>query len=63
MQLSRKKTKMEFKALDGVIRTTNNNNEKVSTSHKCSELDKMVPEMLGVSAAIMENVIFCHQEG
>jgi hypothetical protein len=35
---------------------------QVSTSHKCSEIDKLVPEMLGVSSAIMENVIFCHQE-
>ena len=61
MQLTKKQTRMEFKALDGVIRTTNQNDEKVSTSHKCSELDKQVPEMLGVSAAIMDNVIFCHQ--
>ena len=52
---------MEFKALDGVIKTTNQKNDKVSTSHKCTELDKQVPEMLGVSAAIMDNVIFCHQ--
>ena len=62
MQLSKKKTKLEFKALDGAIRTKNDNGENVSTSHKCSELDRHVPELLGVSPAIMENVIFCHQE-
>jgi DNA repair protein RAD50 len=62
MQLTKKAKKMEFKALDGVVRTTNDRDEKVSTSHKCSEIDKLVPEMLGVSSAIMENVIFCHQE-
>ena len=30
-------------------------------SHKCGELDKQVPYLMGVSKAIMENVIFCHQ--
>jgi len=35
---------------------------KTSMSHKCGELDKQVPYLMGVSKAIMENVIFCHQE-
>ena len=58
----RKRSKLEFKALDGVIRTMNDQNEKISMSQKCSDLDKMIPEMLAVSPAILENVIFCHQE-
>ena len=62
MQLSKKKTKLEFKALDGAVRTVNDANEKISSSHKCTELDRHIPELLGVSPSIMENVIFCHQE-
>jgi DNA repair protein RAD50 len=62
MQLTKKKTKLEFKALDGCIRSAGENNQSISTSHKCTELDKHVPDMLGVSPAILENVIFCHQE-
>ena len=62
LMLSRKKTKMEFKQLDGVIKTINDNGEVVSLSQKCSDLDKHIPELLGVSGAILENVIFCHQE-
>ena len=62
VQVTRKKTKMEFKALDSLLRTTNSAGEKISTSMKCSELDKQIPEHLGVSAAVVENVIFCHQE-
>ncbi|CAM9975589.1 unnamed protein product, partial [Phaeothamnion confervicola] len=62
-QLSQKKTALTFKALDGVIRTKDDaTGEKLSINHKCSELDKQVPNYIGVSAAIMENVIFCHQE-
>jgi DNA repair protein RAD50 len=62
MQVVQKKTSLTFKGLDGVIRMTNKAGEKVSMSHKCSELDKQLPELLGVSKAILENVVFCHQE-
>ena len=31
-------------------------------SHKCTELDRQIPLLLGVSKAILENVVFCHQE-
>lgn len=33
-----------------------------SLSTKCAALDEEVPSQLGVSKAILENVIFCHQE-
>lgn len=62
LQVTRKKTKLEFKALEGVLRTTDDNDEKVSISMKCSDMDRILPENLGVSPAILENVIFVHQE-
>jgi DNA repair protein RAD50 len=62
LMIARKRSKMEFKQLDGTIKMTNEFGEEVSLSHKCSDLDKHIPELLGVSAAILENVIFCHQE-
>jgi DNA repair protein RAD50 len=61
-QLTKKKAKLEFKTLDGVVRMEDNEGNKSSISYKCIELDKQVPDLLGVSAAILENVIFCHQE-
>lgn len=61
-QLTQMKTSMRFKAMDGVIRVVNDLGEKVSMSHKCGELDRHIPEVLGVSKAILESVIFCHQE-
>lgn len=33
-----------------------------SLSTKCAALDEEVPMQFGVSKAILENVIFCHQE-
>lgn len=63
MELTQKKTKATFKQLDGVLRTMDpDTGEKVSMSHKCTELDKQIPQLLGVSRAILEHVIFCHQE-
>ena len=54
---------MQFKTLDGVIKTQDpSTGEKTSISHKCTELDKQVPYIMGVSKAVLENVIFCHQE-
>ena len=31
-------------------------------SHRCADMKKLVPQLMGVSKAILENVIFCHQE-
>lgn len=63
MEVTQKKTKATFKQLDGVIRTTDpDTGKRVALSHKCSELDKEVPTLFGVSKAILDNVVFCHQE-
>lgn len=31
-------------------------------SSRCAEIDTEIPNLLGVSKAVLENVIFCHQE-
>ena len=62
MELTQNKTKMTFKQLDAVLRTRDHEGRKKSASHKCTELDKQIPNLLGVSKAILDHVIFCHQE-
>jgi DNA repair protein RAD50 len=62
MEVQQKKTTMSFKQLDGVIRTSDPEGARKSMSHKCTELDRQIPLLLGVSKAILENVVFCHQE-
>jgi hypothetical protein len=50
MEVSQKKTTASFKALDGTIRTVNRETgERVTLSHKCTELDNSIPTYLGVS--------------
>jgi DNA repair protein RAD50 len=49
MEVTQKKTTLTFKALDGVLRTTNpETGERISMSHKCTELDRQIPTMIGV---------------
>lgn len=62
LQVIKKKSKLEYKGLENVLRTTNAQGEKLSISMKCIDMDKIIPENLGVSPAIIEHVIFVHQE-
>lgn len=62
MEVQQKKTTMTFKQLDGVLRCQAEDGSRQSLTHKCTELDKQIPTYLGVSKAVLEHVIFCHQE-
>ncbi|KAJ2617218.1 DNA repair protein rad50 [Coemansia sp. RSA 1365] len=63
MLLSQKKVTVTQKTLEGVLSfDATATEEKVSISSRCADLDAMLPEQLGVSKAVLENVIFCHQE-
>jgi len=57
-----KSSKLEMKTLEQVLKTRDLNGDIVSINHTCAEMEKQVPELLGVSKAVLENVIFCHQE-
>ncbi|MBN3315434.1 RAD50 protein, partial [Atractosteus spatula] len=61
MLCTQKGKKAEFKTLEGVI-TRMKHGEKVSLSSKCAEIDREMITALGVSKAVLNNVIFCHQE-
>ncbi|WVZ05499.1 hypothetical protein V8G54_018845 [Vigna mungo] len=62
-QLTQKASKMEYKAIESVIQTISpHTGEKVSHSYRCADMDKEVPALMGVSKAILENVIFVHQD-
>lgn len=62
LQLTQKPNKQELKTLESAVQTVNSNGEKVSHSYRCADIDREIPELMGVSKPILENVIFCHQE-
>lgn len=62
-QLTQKASKMEYKALESVLQTINpHTGEKVCLSYRCADMDREIPALMGVSKAILENVIFAHQD-
>ncbi|KAI0881202.1 uncharacterized protein GGS22DRAFT_196992 [Annulohypoxylon maeteangense] len=61
LQLTVKKTARSQKTLDGTL-LTNHAGEKGSASSRVVDLDTAVPKALGVAAAILDSVIFCHQD-
>uniref|UniRef100_A0A7S2ZXA5 Rad50/SbcC-type AAA domain-containing protein n=1 Tax=Rhodosorus marinus TaxID=101924 RepID=A0A7S2ZXA5_9RHOD len=54
--------RQEFKTVEQSLQYTNEHGEKQTISHRCNDINKTVPELMGVSKAILENVIFVHQE-
>ncbi|GAM22057.1 hypothetical protein SAMD00019534_052320 [Acytostelium subglobosum LB1] len=54
--------KQEYRQLDASLQSFNADGQKVSKSLRCGDLDKEIPELMGVSKPVLKNVIFCHQE-
>ncbi|KAL7939480.1 AAA domain-containing protein [Trichoderma chlorosporum] len=61
IQLTAKKNTRSQKTLDCSLVVVNNG-ERTTTSTRQAQLDEMIPERLGVSPAILDAVIFCHQD-
>lgn len=61
LQLTVKKTTRSQKTLDCSL-VVSNNGERTTSSTRVAQLDEMIPERLGVSPAILDAVIFCHQD-
>ncbi|KAG7112123.1 DNA repair protein RAD50 like [Verticillium longisporum] len=61
LQLTIKKTTRSLKTLEGSL-ATNNNGERSVLSTRVAQMDEAVPALLGVSTAILDYVIFCHQD-
>jgi DNA repair protein RAD50 len=61
MQVTVKKTGRSQKTLEGTL-LMRKDGEKHSISTRVAELDQIIPQYLGVPKAILDNVIFCHQE-
>ncbi|XXH05525.1 hypothetical protein Hte_011955 [Hypoxylon texense] len=61
LQLTMTKAKRTQKTLEGSL-TIDHAGEKNNRSSKVIDLDKDVPYALGVAPAILDAVIFCHQE-
>ncbi|KAF9493183.1 hypothetical protein BDN71DRAFT_1508771 [Pleurotus eryngii] len=55
-----KKTGLTMKTLESILAL--DDGEKKTSRGKCAEIDADIPQLLGMSKSVLENVIFCHQE-
>ncbi|CAB4253830.1 similar to Saccharomyces cerevisiae YNL250W RAD50 Subunit of MRX complex [Maudiozyma barnettii] len=62
IQLLVKRNTNTFKTLEGQLVAINKMGERTTLSTRSVELDAQVPLYMGVPKAILEYVIFCHQE-
>lgn len=62
----KKTSGLTMKTLESILALADGNADKGGKrgviSTKCAEMDSEIPQLLGVSKAVLENVIFCHQE-
>src|SRR6266480_2412067 len=61
LQLTVKKATRALKTLEGQLLMLKDG-ERTSISSRVAELDQIMPQYLGVSKAILDSVIFCHQD-
>jgi DNA repair protein RAD50 len=61
LQLTVKKTTRQQKTLEGQLLMVKDG-ERTAISSRVAELDQVMPQYLGVSKAILDSVIFCHQD-
>lgn len=61
LQLTVKKTARQQKTLEGQLLMVKDG-ERTAISSRVAELDQIMPQYLGVSKAVLDSVIFCHQD-
>lgn len=61
LQLTVKKATRSQKTLEGQLLMMKDG-ERTTISSRVAELDQIIPQYLGVSEAILDSVIFCHQD-
>merc|ERR1712002_987174 len=53
---------VKMKTIDGIVTIMHEDGRKESITSKCADLNREMSSLMGVSKAVLENVIFCHQE-
>ncbi|KAK8803667.1 hypothetical protein WA158_001361 [Blastocystis sp. Blastoise] len=60
--LKQQKQKLQFSTLDHTLKTTDDKGNEISLSNRVIDYNATIPELIGISKSILDNVIFCHQE-
>ncbi|KAK9159898.1 hypothetical protein Syun_006239 [Stephania yunnanensis] len=61
-QLTQKASKMEYKAIESIFQSSDVWGHFLILFYRCADMDREIPALMGVSKAVLENVIFAHQD-
>ncbi|PHJ14723.1 smc n terminal domain-containing protein, partial [Cystoisospora suis] len=57
------RTKATFKQLEPFLQIKDcDSGQKASIGNKCADIDEQLPSLLGIHKAVLEHVVFCHQD-
>ncbi|XP_062507502.1 DNA repair protein RAD50-like [Corticium candelabrum] len=63
MRATQKARKIEQRSIDSTVeRVATDGGSNTNLTSRCGDMDRMMIQLLGVSKAVLTNVIFCHQE-
>ncbi|XP_008549730.1 DNA repair protein RAD50 [Microplitis demolitor] len=63
IEATKRATTLQFKTVENTISTKNKETgEECQINQRCTDIDKEMTNSLGLSPAILNNVIFCHQD-
>eukprot|EP01134_Creolimax_fragrantissima_P002577 CFRG2577T1 len=62
LTLTQKPKSLQLKTIESTLQLKDSNNEISDIGQSCGDLDKAMASHLGVSPAVLDYVIFCHQE-
>lgn len=54
--------RLEIKKAENIVKTLNEDEKEVQKSMRVGEIDKLVPELIGLSPSVLQYVTFCHQD-
>lgn len=54
--------RLEFRKLDQLLKYVDAEGKEHSVSSLCMDMDTQMAKLFGVSKAVLQNVIFCHQD-
>lgn len=54
--------RLEIKKVENIVKTLNEDDKEVQKSMRVGEIDKLVPELMGLSSSVLQYVTFCHQD-
>jgi DNA repair protein RAD50 len=52
----------KFESIEQTLKTKDEKGEMFEINHQCAEIEKQIPQLLGISKPILENIVFCHQD-